>query len=52
VPELPWEDIVAMRHRLVHAYFDIDLRVLWSTVEHDLSLLVEQLRRALETVLD
>jgi uncharacterized protein with HEPN domain len=52
VPELPWEDIVAMRHRLVHAYFDIDLRVLWSTVEHDLPLLVEQLRRALETVRD
>lgn len=25
IPEVPWEDIIGMRHRLVHAYFDIDL---------------------------
>lgn len=23
-PEIPWADIIGMRHRLVHAYFDID----------------------------
>jgi uncharacterized protein with HEPN domain len=23
-PEIPWQDIVAMRHRLIHGYFDID----------------------------
>ena len=22
IPEVPWEDIIGMRHRLVHAYFD------------------------------
>ena len=22
LPEIPWEDIIGMRHRLVHAYFD------------------------------
>ena len=46
-PEIPWEDIIGMRHRLVHAYFEIDLDVLWSTVQHDLSPLVVTLRKAL-----
>jgi len=26
-PEIPWIDIVGMRNRLIHAYFDIDLDV-------------------------
>jgi uncharacterized protein with HEPN domain len=30
-PEIPWAEIVGMRNRLVHAYFDVDL-------EHDKSL--------------
>ena len=28
LPEMPWDDIIGMRHRLVHAYFDINLDVL------------------------
>jgi uncharacterized protein with HEPN domain len=33
---IPWFDIVAMRNRLIHTYFDIDLDVVWATVEVDL----------------
>jgi uncharacterized protein with HEPN domain len=29
---VPWGDIVGMRHRLVHAYADIDPDVVWRTV--------------------
>ena len=32
-----------MRNRLVHAYFDIDLEVLWQTVLGDLPTLITQL---------
>lgn len=28
----PWDDIVGMRHRLVHAYFRINLDIVWQTV--------------------
>jgi len=28
VPGLPWDKIIGMRHRLVHAYFDINLDIL------------------------
>lgn len=40
VPGLPWEDIINMRHRLVHAYFDINLDILWKTVQEDLPSLI------------
>ena len=43
-PSIPWAEIIAMRHRLVHAYFDIDLEVLWQTVEVDLPPLIAQLK--------
>ena len=42
-PEIPWREIVGMRNRLVHAYFDIDLRLVWETVDSDLPVLVAQL---------
>ncbi len=28
---VPWSQIVAMRNRLVHAYFDINRDILWKT---------------------
>jgi uncharacterized protein with HEPN domain len=28
-PQVPWRDIVAMRNRIVHAYFNVDLAVVW-----------------------
>ena len=40
---IPWADMIGMRHRLVHAYFDIDLDVLWKTVQEDLPQLIAKL---------
>lgn len=48
LPEIPWEDIIGMRHRLVHAYFDINLEILWNTVVEDLPPLIDALQKALE----
>ena len=46
-PSLPWADIVGMRNRLIHAYFDIDLDRVWDTVVADLPPLVAELRNIL-----
>jgi uncharacterized protein with HEPN domain len=35
-PEVPWEDTIGMRNRLVHAYFDINVETVWRTVVEDL----------------
>ena len=39
-PEIPWEDTIGMRNRLVHAYFDINVETVWRTVVEDLPPLV------------
>lgn len=37
--DVPWEDMIGMRHRLVHAYFIIDPQTVWDTVRNDLPVL-------------
>ena len=44
--DIPWDDIISMRHRLVHAYFEINLDILWRTVKDDLPPLIAELERA------
>ncbi len=43
--QIPWPAIVAMRNRLIHAYFDIDRDVLWKTATEELPSLLAALRR-------
>ena len=42
-PSIPWRDIIGMRNRLVHAYFEVDLDRVWDTVTDDLPPLVKSL---------
>lgn len=42
-PEIPWAEIIGMRNRLIHGYFEVDLVKVWETVQHDLSDLVAML---------
>ena len=41
--EIPWKEIVGMRNRLVHAYFDVNLVRVWDTVQEDIPRLVSLL---------
>jgi uncharacterized protein with HEPN domain len=43
--EIPWVDIIGMRNRLIHAYFDINLDILWKTLIEDLPSLIGDLER-------
>jgi uncharacterized protein with HEPN domain len=47
LPDLPWPDIIGMRHRLIHAYYDVDHDLVWDTVERDLPDLIVALQAAL-----
>ena len=47
-PEIPWSVMVGMRNRLTHAYFSIDLDIIWNTVMNNLTPLVEQLEYAIQ----
>jgi uncharacterized protein with HEPN domain len=47
LPALPWPLNVGMRHRLVHAYFDVDRDIVWDTVCHSVPELITVLEDAL-----
>jgi uncharacterized protein with HEPN domain len=44
-PEIPWVQMIGMRNRLTHAYFEIDLDIVWEVAIHDLPPLVAQLEK-------
>jgi uncharacterized protein with HEPN domain len=43
--EIPWPEIVGMRNRLIHAYADISLDILWHTVADNLPPLIQDLEK-------
>ncbi|MEN6611628.1 MAG: HepT-like ribonuclease domain-containing protein [Methanoregulaceae archaeon] len=47
-PDVPWKDIIAMRHFLVHQYFGIDVEEVWNTAARDLPDLAGKIRGILE----
>jgi len=42
-PEIPWRNMKGMRNRIAHGYFDIDLTIVWETVQTALPELLERL---------
>jgi len=38
-PDIPWREMSGIRDKLVHEYFGVNLRVVWSTVTQDLPAL-------------
>jgi uncharacterized protein with HEPN domain len=49
--QLPWVQIIGMRNRLTHAYFEVNLDIVWQVVTNDLPALVMELEEiiSLET---
>ncbi|MBN2377329.1 MAG: DUF86 domain-containing protein [Sedimentisphaerales bacterium] len=47
--ELPWKKMVGMRDRLIHGYYDINLDVVWETVQEDLPDLIVWLSGILDS---
>ena len=42
-PQIPWSDIIGMRHKIVHDYLEVDSDVVWEVVKTDLPDLVAHL---------
>ncbi len=41
-PEMPWPQIIGMRHVLVHGYATISKKKLWNTAKNDIPILKQQ----------
>ena len=42
-PQIPWPQIISLRHRLIHGYDAVDLEILWQIIAHDVPRLLQQL---------
>ena len=49
-PEVPWGQLIGMRHILVHGYFDVDLEIVWNAAQVNLIQLKEQLEDILRNI--
>jgi uncharacterized protein with HEPN domain len=47
--EIPWKQIIAMRHLLLHEYFGVDLATVWHSVENELPSLKSRIEAVLRT---
>ena len=47
LPQVSWKPMVDMRNRLIHAYHDVNLTVVWQTVTEDLPPLIAALEQVL-----
>lgn len=48
--EIPWEVIYAMRNRVAHGYFKVDLEIVWNTIHHDPPELATEVGRLLHAL--
>ncbi len=49
-PDIPWRDLIAMRNRLAHGYFGVDLKIVFDTAQLRIPPLAPLLRRLRETL--
>ena len=49
-PEVPWTIIYAMRNRVAHGYFNVDLKMVWKTIRADLPELHAQIKQLLDEI--
>ena len=43
-PGIPWNEMIGMRNMMIHDYDDVDLEIVWDTIQRDLPRLIESLK--------
>lgn len=46
--KIPWRQIIGMRNRIIHAYFDVDLDIVWQVITQDLYPLLIEVEKAIQ----
>jgi uncharacterized protein with HEPN domain len=44
-PDIPWQQLIGLRNRLIHAYNHVDLDIIWQILTKDLPGLVDRLEK-------
>ncbi|MCO6435952.1 MAG: DUF86 domain-containing protein [Phycisphaerae bacterium] len=51
-PDVRWSDIIGMRNRMIHAYDDVDLDILWDVADLHLPPLIMQIESIIAELSD
>jgi len=43
--EIPWREVVGLRDKIIHHYFDVDYKTIWDIIQNDLLELEKVLRK-------
>jgi len=46
--DIPWAQIIGLRHRLIHGYFVVDYKIVWYIVTEELPELKDKMKQILE----
>lgn len=46
-PDLPWKEMTGMRNLLIHDYDEVDMYLVWQTVQKDLPDLLSRIEKAI-----
>ena len=49
-PEIPWKDVIGMRNRIAHGYFEVDAELVLATIKNDLDALQIAVKYFLDTI--
>lgn len=48
IQQIPWKEVVAMRNKVVHEYFDVNVPIVWETIQADIPTLKKNIQNALK----
>ena len=47
-PEVPWGKMIGIRNKIIHEYFSVNFSIVWDTVQDDLPILKESVKKLLQ----
>ena len=49
-PAIPWRQMISLRNRMIHAYFNVNLQIIWEIIQGDIPNLKQDMMLVLETL--
>lgn len=50
LPEISWKEIIGIRNKIIHEYFDLNIDVIWNTILIDIPKLKGQINKILKSL--
>jgi len=49
-PHIPWRQMIGLRNRMIHAYFNVNLQIIWEIVKGDIPDLKQKMKQLLDAI--